>query len=78
MQTYVLEFGDKYIRFYAEGGQVVKGTPAAPYEISTPYAEDDLFEINYTQSADVLYLTHPTTLRTSCPGGITRTGLWRP
>lgn len=59
LQTYVLEFGDKYIRFYAEGGQVMKGTPAAPYEITTPYAEDDLFEINYTQSADVLYLTHP-------------------
>ena len=55
----MLEFGDKYIRFYAEGGQVMKGVPAAPYEITTPYDADDLFEINYTQSADVLYPTHP-------------------
>ncbi len=29
------------------------------YEIVTPYAESDLAELNYTQSADVLYLTHP-------------------
>ena len=29
------------------------------YSIYTPYAEDDLAELNYTQSADVLYLTHP-------------------
>lgn len=59
VQTYVLEFGDKYLRFYAEGGQIVSGTPAVPYEIATPFAEADLFEISYTQSADVLYLTHP-------------------
>lgn len=29
------------------------------YEVVTPYLEDDLAGINYTQSADVLYLTHP-------------------
>lgn len=29
------------------------------YEIATPYSEDDLVSINYTQSADVLYLAHP-------------------
>lgn len=29
------------------------------YEIPTPYAEADLFDIHYVQSADVLTLTHP-------------------
>jgi len=29
------------------------------YEIATPYTSDDLADIQYTQSADVLYLTHP-------------------
>lgn len=30
------------------------------YEIETPYAEADLPLLNYTQSADVLYIAHPT------------------
>ncbi|TSA28581.1 hypothetical protein D4R71_00315 [bacterium] len=34
-------------------------TTGTIYEVVTPYAEDDLCDIQYTQSADVLYLTHP-------------------
>lgn len=30
-----------------------------PLEISTPYAHEDLAELQWTQSADVLYLVHP-------------------
>ena len=33
---------------------------AVPYEVATPYTEDMLPDIGYTQSADVLYLVHPT------------------
>ncbi len=33
--------------------------PAGIYEIPTPYAEADLFDIHYVQSADVLTLVHP-------------------
>lgn len=29
------------------------------YEVVSPYSEDDLAELKYTQSADVLYLFHP-------------------
>jgi hypothetical protein len=29
------------------------------YEIATPYVEADLKDLNYTQSADVLFITHP-------------------
>jgi hypothetical protein len=33
--------------------------PAGIYEIPNPYAESDLFDIHYVQSADVLTLVHP-------------------
>lgn len=56
-QAYMLEFGDKYIRFYKDQGQIVDG--GSPYEIVTPYAAADLAGLKYTQSADVMYLVHP-------------------
>lgn len=102
-QTYVLEFGDSYMRVIKDGGLVVKtsatawgtgntyvagdwvsetgtiyyclightaGTFATDlaagkwvaqtiYEIPTPYAEADLPLIKYEQSADTIYLWHP-------------------
>lgn len=33
--------------------------PSAAYEIPSPYAEADLFNIHYVQSADILTLVHP-------------------
>lgn len=33
--------------------------PSAAYEIPNPYAESDLFDIHYVQSADVITFTHP-------------------
>ena len=56
-QTYMLEFGDQYIRFYKDNGQILSGGSA--YEISTPYLESQLFDIKYAQSADVMYICHP-------------------
>ena len=35
------------------------GTINRVYEIASPYAEADLFDIKYAQSADTMYLTHP-------------------
>lgn len=35
------------------------GTISPVYEIATPYAEDHLFELHFTQSADVMTITHP-------------------
>lgn len=54
-QAYILEFGDLYMRVYKNGGQV-----AGPYEIVTPYTESELPDIQYVQSADTMYLVHPT------------------
>ena len=35
------------------------GTVSEIVEIASPYLEDHLFELKFTQSADVLYITHP-------------------
>ena len=56
-QTYILEFGNQYIRFYKNDGQISSGGSA--YEISSPYLETELFDIKFAQSADVMYLCHP-------------------
>ena len=56
-QTYVLEFGNNYIRFFKDKGQILSG--GNPYEISTPYLTAELFDIKFAQSADVMYLVHP-------------------
>ena len=58
-QTYILEFGDGYIRFFKDKGQIVTGSPSVAYEISSPYLEAELFDIKFAQSADVMYLCHP-------------------
>ena len=42
-QTYMLEFGNQYIRFYKDNGQILSSGSA--YEISTPYLEAELFDI---------------------------------
>jgi len=65
VQKYILEFGDQYIRFYMNGGQIIY-TPdpenpdeLAPYEIESPYLEEDLPLLKFAQDADVLYIVHP-------------------
>jgi hypothetical protein len=55
-QTYILEFGNQYIRFYKDKGQIQSGGSA--YEIATPYLEAELFDIKFAQSADVMYVCH--------------------
>ena len=56
-QTYVLEFGNNYIRFFKDKGQILDSGSA--YEISSPYLTAELFDIKFAQSADVMYLVHP-------------------
>lgn len=61
-QAYALEFGDRYIRFFTNHGQVVNG--GVPYEIVSPYlaadlvGEDGTLALRYAQSADVIYIFH--------------------
>lgn len=66
-QAYIIEFGDQYLRFYKDRAQILSG-PA--YEIASPFLEANLFQLKFTQSADVLYITHPS----YAPRKLTRTG----
>lgn len=56
-QPYVLEFGDQYVRFYYNGARLE--VASTPVEVATPYLEADLPLLKFTQSADVLYIMHP-------------------
>lgn len=61
--AYQLEFGDGYIRVFKNHALLLDGNND-PYEIASPYAYEDLFDdkglfqVDYTQSGDVLYLAH--------------------
>lgn len=56
-QTMVIEMSPGYFRFHTLGATLLSA--GVPYEIANPYAEADLFDIHYVQSADVLTLVHP-------------------
>src|SRR5210317_543877 len=68
VQTYMLEFGNQYIRFYKDNGQILSGGSA--YEIASPYLEAELFDIKFAQSADTMYICHPN----HSPKKLTRSG----
>jgi hypothetical protein len=53
--SYMLEFGEQYIRFYKNDARL-----GAPYEVVTPYTEAQLFDVDYVQGADTMFLVHPT------------------
>ncbi|MEN6527590.1 MAG: hypothetical protein ABFD65_13995 [Candidatus Polarisedimenticolia bacterium] len=61
-QAYVLEFGDLYLRFWTNRGQLLNG--GAPYEIASPYTAANLttaegtFALRTLQSGDVMWIVH--------------------
>jgi len=72
-QQYVMEFSDGYIRFFANHG-VIEASPGVPYEIASPYSDDDFGgprAVRTAQQVDVMYLAHPG----KWPRKLTRTGL---
>lgn len=58
-QTYLLEFGDEYIRFYYNG-ELVLDDMNDPYEVTTPFDVEELSDLKFVQSADVVTIVHPT------------------
>jgi hypothetical protein len=66
-QPYMLEFGNLYIRVYKDNGQILNAGKAV--EITTTYTTADLFDIQYAQSADTLFLSH----KGRAPRKLTRT-----
>jgi len=69
-QSYALEFGDEYVRFWTESGQVLD--TGVPYEIASPYAEEDLPNLSWVQSKDVVYIAFRS--QTVKPKKLIRTG----
>lgn len=56
--SFILEIGEYYIRFFKNGAPVLSGGfGSSPVEVVTPYTEAQLSELNFAQSADVLYLS---------------------
>ncbi|MEG1825116.1 MAG: hypothetical protein RRY12_10770 [Cloacibacillus sp.] len=57
-QTYAMEFGDYYIRFWTPDGIILNDNDDI-YELLSPYSEAELEEITCVQSADTVFLFHP-------------------
>jgi len=56
--AYVIEMGEEYFRFYTDGGVVVSaGT--TPYELAHSYDEDEIFDVQFAQLNDIIWITHP-------------------
>jgi len=61
--TYIIEVGNRYMRFYYQGAPVLSGT--TPYQITTPWTQADIFNdsgvclLKWVQSGDVLYIVCP-------------------
>jgi len=55
-QAYILEFGNLVCRFIKDRAIIENG--GSPVVLVTTYVEADLFSLRFTQSADVLYITH--------------------
>lgn len=55
-ESYIIEIGAGYFRFYTSDGVVLSG--ASAYEVANDYTEDDLNEIQYSQLNDIIVLTH--------------------
>lgn len=59
-EIYVLEFGDSYIRYYKGSTHEQIESAGSPYETSSPYSADDLWQLDFKQANDgTMYLTHP-------------------
>lgn len=56
-QTMVIELGDYYARFHSLGGTLVNDDGSI-YQISTPWAAEDLFDLDFTQSGDIVTVVH--------------------
>ena len=67
-QAYMLEFGQNYIRFFKDNGQIVSGV--TPYEIASPYTTALLGSLQYAQNADTMRLVNTAV----APQILTRTG----
>lgn len=55
--SYMLEFGNTYIRVFRDRANVTSG--GSPYEITTPYSAAEVQNIQVTPIGSSLYISHP-------------------
>lgn len=55
--AYILEVGESYMRFYGTTGRIE--VASVPVEVASPYLAADLPDLHYVQSADTMFLFHP-------------------
>ena len=56
-ESYVMEFGNLYARFFTDGGAIVD-VNSDPIEVVTPYLAQDVNDLRYVQSANFMYFAH--------------------
>lgn len=56
--TYVIELGNLVMRFFRDGARI-ETAPGVAYEIASPFTTAELFEVQFKQINDVMYLVHP-------------------
>ena len=58
IQAYIIEVGVGYFRFYKDGGIILDPQTDQIYELANNYTADQLLELKWIQSADILFLFH--------------------
>lgn len=56
--NYLIEMGDGYFRFWVDG-LLLLDAEDNPIEVVTPYTGTMIYDVRFTQSADVMYMVHP-------------------
>lgn len=56
-QNYALVLTEKSMRFLKDGG-IILDVNDKPVEVVTPFLQEHLFELDFTQSADTFYIAH--------------------
>lgn len=68
LEANAIEIGAGYFRIHGSGVQFLNGLPVVPpttvttvygTETTIPYLDEHIMELQFTQSADVLFITHP-------------------
>lgn len=57
-QSYMLEFGDNYMRVFRNGAPV-ETSPGVPYELVTQYDQFEIREMDFAQRRDTMFIFHP-------------------
>lgn len=53
----IIEMGEGYFRYFKNGTAVESGGSA--YEVTNPYSDDELFDVQFKEINDIVLMTHP-------------------